>query len=152
MRLKHVLRRLIGAPTFTIVTVLTLAIGMGANTAIFSVIQGVLLKPLPYQQPHRLVAVEHVAPGIIAGPTGSAPFLYFTDREQAHAFQNVAIWDTSAATVTGVAEPERIDTLVVTDGLLPVLGVQPAIGRNFTHQEDTEDGPRAVMLTYGYWQ
>src|SRR5258708_4760917 len=152
MRFKHVLRRLIGSPLFTTVTVVTLAIGMGANTTIFSVIQGVLLQPLPYSQPDRLVAVDHVAPGITAGPVGSAPFLYFTYREQGRTFQDIAMWTGDAVTLTGSGEPERVDVLDFNDGMLSILGVQPALGRGFSRQEDTSDSPQTVMLTYGYWQ
>ncbi len=153
MGLKHVLRRLVSAPGFTLVTVLTLAIGIGGNTAIFSVINGVLLKPLPFDRPDRLVAVDHVAPKI-AGFTkvGSAPFLYFTYREQQHTMQDVAMWDTGVATITGLAEPERVDTMDVTDAFLPLLGVAPAAGRVFTRQDDSPGSPDTVMISYGYWQ
>src|SRR5258708_26248896 len=108
MRFKHVLRRLIGSPLFTTVTVVTLAIGMGANTTIFSVIQGVLLKPLPYSRPDRLVAVDHVAPGITAGPVGSAPFLYFTYPEQGRTFPDIAQWTAHPVSPTRAGAPARL--------------------------------------------
>lgn len=154
MRLKHILRRLLAAPMFTGVVILTLAIGIGANTAIFSVIEGVLLRPLPYPQPATLVALDHVAPGITftTGSIGSAPFLYFTYREQAHAFQDVGMWSPNSVTVTGTGEPERVDALDFTDGMLPVLGVQPALGRVFSREDGQFDSPQTVMLSYGYWQ
>jgi hypothetical protein len=78
MRLSPVLRRLTGLPVFTGVAVATLAIGIGANAAVFSVVQGVLLKPLPYPRAEELVAIDHSAPGVNLERTGSAPFLYFT--------------------------------------------------------------------------
>ncbi len=92
MRLHHILRRLAKMPGFTAVAVLTLAIGIGANTAIFSVIEGVLLKPLPYPRPDDLVAIDHAAPGVKIPHTGSAPFLYFTYREDSRTLQDTGLW------------------------------------------------------------
>jgi putative ABC transport system permease protein len=154
MGLKHVLRRLLGSPSFTIVTVITLAIGIGGNAAIFSVIEGILLKPLPYSHPTSLVAVEHKAPAVAGSDRdiGSAPFLYFTYREQNRTLQDVATWTGDAVTVTGLAEPERLDGLDVTDGFLPLLGVRPVVGRVFSKQDDSPGSPDTVMLSYGYWQ
>jgi predicted permease len=134
--------------------VLTLAIGIGGNAAIFSVIEGILLKPLPYSHPERLVAVEHMARAITGSDrdTGSAPFLYFTYREQGTTLQDVAMWTGSAVTITGLAEPERVEALILTDGLLPLLSVRPAVGRVFSHQDDSPGTPETIMLSYGYWQ
>ena len=87
MRLTYVLRRLLHSPGFTLVTALTLALGIGANSAIFSVIEGILLKPLPYPHAERLVAMNHTAPGINFAEAGSAPFLYFTYREEGRVFE-----------------------------------------------------------------
>ena len=87
-QLKHVLRRLMRSPMFTVVTLLTIAIGVGANSAIFSVIDGILLRPLPYQHPDELVDSTHTAPGVNLPETDLAPFLYFTYREQGRSFQS----------------------------------------------------------------
>src|SRR3954453_3763622 len=103
--MRHLLRRLLQSPMFTGITVLTLAIGIGANTAIFSVVEGVLLKPLPYPRSDELVAIDHNAPGVNIPRAGAAPFLYFTYREEGRTFQDVGAWTTSTATVTGLAEP-----------------------------------------------
>src|SRR5512140_956681 len=103
MRLSHVLRRLLQLPLFTAVAVLTLAIGIGANAAIFSVLEGVLLKPLPYPEPDQLVVLDHSAAGINLPHTGSAPFLYFTYREDGRVFQDVAMWTGDTVSVTGLA-------------------------------------------------
>src|ERR671922_651245 len=108
MRFKHVLRSLAKMPIFTGMAVLTLAIGIGANTAIFSVIEGVLLKPLPYPRPDELVVLDHRAPGVNLPRTGAAPFLYFTYREDGHAFQEVGLVNTGTVSVTGLAEPEEV--------------------------------------------
>ena len=104
-QLRHVVRRLRRAPLFTSVTVATLAIAIGANTAIFSVLDGVLLKPLPYSHPEELVGVWHTAPGINIAELNSSPSLYFTYREDGRTFQDVGLWVERSATVTGLAEP-----------------------------------------------
>ncbi len=139
-------------PLFTGVAVLTLAVGIGANTAIFSVIQGVLLKPLPYPRSGDLVALDHSAPGINLPRTGAAPFLYFTYRDEGRVFQDVGLWNTGTVTVTGLAEPEETATLFVTDGILPILGVQPMLGRMFSKPDDSPGTPETVVLTSGYWR
>ena len=152
MKLKHVLRRLFQAPLFTAITVLTLAIGIGANSTIFAVIEGVLLNPLPFVRSQELVDVDHSAPGVNFTHTGSAPFLYFTYREESHTLQDVGLWQRDTMTLTGSAEPEELVTLDVTDGVLPLLGVQPALGRLFSPQDDKPGNPETVVLTYGLWR
>jgi predicted permease len=152
MHLKHVVRRLVQFPAFTSIAVFTLALGIGANSAIFAVVYGVLLKPLPYPSPDALVAVDHSAPGVDIASAGSAPFLYFTYREQSKSFQDLGIWQADTASVTGLAEPEEIPVIVVTDGVLTVLGVTPALGRLFTRADDAPGSPETVILTYAYWQ
>ena len=129
MRLNQVLRSLARMPLFHQRRVLTLAIGIGANTAIFSVIEGVLLKPLPYPRSDELVALDHAAPGVNMPHAGAAPFLYFTYREDGRVFQDVGLWNTGTVSVTGLAQPEEVPTLFVTDGVLPMLGAQPMLGR-----------------------
>jgi hypothetical protein len=150
--MQHVFRRLLQLPLFTAVAVGTLGIGIGANTAIFSVIQGVLLKPLPYPHADELVDVDHNAPGVGISHAGSAPFLYATDREQARTLQDVGLWRPDTASVTGRAEPEEVVCVDVTDGVLPLLGGVPALGRTFTREDDSPAGAETVMLAYGYWQ
>ena len=152
MRLKHILRRLLQLPVFTTVAVLTLAIGIGANAAIFSVIQGVLLKPLPYPRADELVVLDHAAAGLGLKSTGAAPFLYFTYREDGRVFQDVALFTGDTVSVTGLAEPEEVRCIVVTDGLLPMLGATPALGRLFSKHDDAPGGAETVMLTAGYWR
>ena len=92
MRLRHIFRRLAKTPVFTVMTVATLAIGIGANSAIFSVIDGILLNPLPYSHPEELISVSHPIPGLDFLSAGIAPFLYFTYREQGRALQQVGMW------------------------------------------------------------
>jgi putative ABC transport system permease protein len=152
MRIQHVLRRLLHAPAFTFVAVATLAIGIAANAAIFTVVDGVLLQPLSYLHPDELVAVDHTAPGIGIKNVGAAPFLYFTYREDGRTFQEVGLWNADSTSVTGLAEPEQVHSLDVTASVLPILGIQPALGRWFSAQDDVPDAPRTVVLTYGYWR
>ena len=151
-QMRHLVRRLARAPLFTSVTVATLAIAIGANTAIFSVLDGVLLKPLPYPHPDQLVGLWHTAPGVNITDLNSAPFLYFTYREEGRTFQDVGLWTEGAASVTGLAEPERVTVLRVTDGVLPILGVAPLLGRSFSRQDDQAGSPPTVILSHGYWQ
>ena len=146
------LRRLLHAPLFTAVTLLTLAIGIGANTAIFSVVYGVLLKPLPFAEPDRLVAVWHRAPGLGIDKLNQSPSTYLITREEGRVFQDIGIWNNNAMSITGRGEPERVQGLQITDGLLPLLGVVPVKGRVFTRADDSPGTPKRVLLTYGYWQ
>ena len=146
------LRRLLHAPLFTAVTLLTLAVGIGANTAIFSVVYGVLLKPLPFADPDRLVGVWHTAPGMNIPLLNMGPSNYFTYRAEGRVFQDIGIFQTNSVTITGGAEPERVQALEVTHGLLPLLGVTPVAGRTFGPADDAPGAPRRVILTHGYWQ
>ncbi len=151
-RLKHVVRRLGRAPMFTAVTVVTIAIGVGANSAIFSVINGILIKPLPFPQPERLVSVRQAAPGVGAADLDASPSDYFIFREENRTFQQFGIWITSSASVTGLAAPESVRGLDLTSGTLAALGVQPILGRWFTIKDEDSGSPKTLILTYGYWQ
>src|SRR5947209_2524705 len=125
----HILRRLLHSPLFTAVTLLTLAIGIGANTAVFSVVEGVLLKPLPYSRPDELVSVGHTAMGLNLKDVPVSPACYFIYREQGRAFEDIGLWTGDRVSITGVSEPEQVPALDVTDGVLGILGVQPVLGR-----------------------
>jgi putative ABC transport system permease protein len=152
MRLHHIVRRLLQLPVFTAVAVITLAIGIGANSAIFSVIEGVLLKPLPYPNPDELVVLDHNAAGIGLNHAGAAPFLYFTYREDGRVFGDIAMWQPDTESVTGLAEPEEVQSIVVTERLLPMLGATPMVGRLFTKDDDSPGAEATAILTAGYWR
>jgi len=139
---------------FTAVTLITLAAGVGANTVVFSVLEGILLKPLPYADSEQLVNITHSAPGININATDlpAAPSNYFIYRDQSRSFQDVGMMTQDSASVTGVGEPEQVRTVRVTAGLVPVLGVSPILGRTFSRQDDAPNSPETVMLMYGYWQ
>jgi putative ABC transport system permease protein len=139
---------------FTSIALVTLALGIGANTAIFSVVNGVLIKPLPYPEAQQLAGVWHLAPGIsgIAGNVNCSPTMYFTYREESRTFQDFGLWSNDGVTVTGAGDPEQVQAVDVTYGTLNALGVQPAEGRWFSKADDTPGAPDTVILTYGYWQ
>ncbi len=151
-QLRQVLRRLRRAPMFTAVTLITIAVGVGANTAVFSVLEGVLLKPLPYPYSEGLVGVWLTAPGLNLKDVPLGPADYFVYREQNRTFQNFGIYTGHNANITGVAEPEKVDSLLVTEDVLPALGIPPVLGRWFNHLDDSPGSPETVMLSYGYWR
>ena len=151
-QLKQVFRRLRRAPMFTAVTVITLAAGIGGNTVVFSVLEGVLLKPLPYPRTEELVGVWHNAPGLQITDLNMSPSNYFVYRDQGKTLQDIGMYQRDSVSVTGVAEPEQVPAMVVTDGTLPLLGIPPMLGRTFTKEDDTPGTPETVVLTYGYWR
>jgi predicted permease len=151
-RLRRITRRLLRTPLFTSVAVVTLALGIGANAAIFTVVNGVLLKPLPFDEPERLVGAWHSAPGLGAPVVPQSPATYLTYRELGRVFEGIGLWDNRAVTVTGTADPERVDALLVTDGMLPVLRVQPQLGRRFDAEDDSPRTPLRIMLSDAYWK
>jgi predicted permease len=142
---------------FTAVAMLTIAIGIGANAAVFSVVNNVLLKPLNYPQSQDLVSLHQVAPGA-AGLADFesglllSPSMYFTYTEQNHTFQSMGVWAQDTANVTGLAEPEQVRAVDVSDGVLQTLAIPPALGRWLSPADQIPHGPQRVMLSYGYWQ
>lgn len=151
-QLKQVLRRLRRAPLFTFLTLLMLAAGVGANVAVFSVLEGVLLKPLPYPHPEQLVGVSLTAPGINLKDAQLSPADYFIYSEQNRSFENLGLWSPDSDTLTGIGEPEQVPALDITYGTLRTLGVKPALGRFFSPTDDVPSAPRTIILSYGYWQ
>lgn len=147
---RYGLRTLRRNPAFTIVAVAVLALGVGANSAIFSVVSAVLLRPLPYHNPERIVMIwQNEKSG---EPTLASPATFIDWREQSRSFTNLAAvrsWDGNLA---GVDAPERIQGALATADLFEVLGVQPFLGRTFSSDEDQEGRPRVVVLGYGLWQ
>jgi len=136
--LRHGLRTLRRTPTFTAVALLTLAVGIGANSAVFSVVNAVLLKPLPYPKSNDLVAVWQVAPGAeglasVSGDLRLSVSMYFTYADQNRSFEHIGIWFPFTASVTGIAEPEQVRTVVVSDGVLQALAVRPALDARSSH-------------------
>jgi predicted permease len=151
-QLRQTVRRLRRAPLFAAVILITVAIGVGANTTIFSVVEGVLLKPLPYKDADRLIGVWYKAPAINIPKINMAEYLYFIDREQSKTLEDIGVYDFLSFHITGGAQPEQVQGLEVTDGTLPILGVQPTLGRLFNKRDDSPNMPQTVILTYGFWQ
>jgi predicted permease len=150
--LRQTLRRLGRSPGFTLTTVLTLAIGIGATTAIFSVVNGILLKPLAFPEPDRLISVGHRSKNIAAFDLNASPALYLTYRDHNRTFESIALWWNSTDSVTGVGDPEEGTSLYVTHEFLPTLRVEPLLGRSFVAADDDVGAPPTVILSYAYWQ
>jgi predicted permease len=149
--LRFGLRMLRKSPAFTAITIATMAIGIGANGAIFTVIENVLLKPLPFPDSAQLVDLGHDVPGI--GLHGrSAPFLYFIYGEQSRSFQSMGLWRENSNNLTGLAEPEHVRSLALTSEVLPMVGVQPLLGRLFSADDAALGAPLTAMLAYGFWR
>jgi predicted permease len=156
--IRYALRQLRRNRSFTAVAALTLALGIGGTTAIFSVINGVLIQPLPYSHPARLVEVGLDLPGINQFNWPLSPAEYITFREQSRTFEDIGLYYTGfgaalySANVTGFGRPEHVPALGVTDGVLPILEVTPLLGRSFTRADDELGSADTMMITYGYWR
>jgi len=155
--LKLAMRRLRKSPGFTASVILTLAIGIGANTAVFSVVNSVLLKPLPYPASDQIVALWLDAPG--AGGLANfssglqlSPSMYLTFAEHSRTFQSIGLWLSSTANVTGIEQPEWVQSDQISDGVLETLEVPPMLGRWFLPSDQDPRGVKTAMLSYGYWQ
>lgn len=151
-QLRPIFRRMRQAPAFTLIALATIAIGIGASVAVFSVAEGVMLKPLPYPDPGQLVGVWLAAPGINMPEITISPSTYFVFRDQNRTFQSFGLYTGDSVNVTGRGEPQQVQALRVTDGTLDALGVQPMLGRWFNRADDSPHSPDTAVLTYGYWQ
>ena len=151
-QLRQVLRRLRRAPMFTAVTLVTLAAAIGANTVVFSVLEGVLLKPLPYPDAAGLIGIWLTAPGVSIKELELSPSHYFIFREENKTFQDIGLYGSTSDSVTGNGQPEQVRVLQVTDGTLPILGIRPMLGRLISREDDNESSPETAMLSYAYWR
>jgi hypothetical protein len=146
--LRQAVRTLLREPGFAAACVLTLALGIGANTAIFSIVNGVLLRPLPYSEPERLVALREVFPALVQTyPTVPVSARHFMEwRQRARSFENISV------SLTGAGEPEQLDWARVSANLFQTLGVRPALGRAFVAGEDEVGHNRVVILSDSLWR
>ncbi len=148
--LRYSARTLLRSPGFTVVAVITLALGIGANTAIFSVINGVLLRPLPYPDSHELVFIserdQQMKKLFIAWPN------YLDWRAQNQVFESIGVYNRDSFNLAGSGDPQRLLAGQVSAEFFATLRVNPALGRSFRHDEDQPGGPLAVILSYGLWQ
>ncbi len=151
--LRYAFRTFRKEPAFTFVAVLTLALGIGANTAIFSVVNGVLLKPLSYRDPGSLAVIYTDLPKIGLFKIWSSGLEILDYREQTHLFEQVAyVRGGGGLTMTGRGDAEQIEAMFLSWDVLPLLGMTPALGRLLAEEEDVPNGPRAVMLSYEFWE
>jgi len=149
--LRYAARAFAKQPGFAATAVLILALGLGATTAIFSLVYGVLLKPLPFDEPQALVTLREDSPRFAGLNQG--PGTYFTYRENQQSFEEIGAWDGTLVSITGDGEtPERVAALMVSSSTLSLLRLQPQLGRPFGAEDDLPGGPRRAMLTAGYWQ
>jgi hypothetical protein len=133
-------------------TVLTLALGIGASTAVFSVVYGVLLKPLPFPESQRLVSLLHRSPALDLDEMNQGPATWFTYLDNQRAFDAIGAWESNEVSITGRGDPEQVEVLTVSHTTLPPLRVQPLLGRFFRPEDDAPGSPPRAVLTYGYWQ
>jgi putative ABC transport system permease protein len=147
---RYALRQLVRTPAFTAVAILTIAVGIGATSAMFSVVNGVLLRPLPYPEPDGLVRVHEVVPQY--GRFSVAPGTFLDWRQQSTVFESLAAYSGNSVTFTGGDGPERIPSASVSAELWEVLKVRPALGRSFAKDEDAPGRDGVVVLSHGAWQ
>ncbi len=151
---RHAVRIIRTKPGFSAAVLLSLALGIGANTAIFSVLNAVLIRPLPYPKSEALVGVfnRFVIQGQVFEDADLSPGMYAAGKENAQAFESFGVWTSGAATVTGMGDPEQLVMATTTQGVLPTLGVPAYIGRWFSREDDSPGSPQTVILSYAYWQ
>jgi putative ABC transport system permease protein len=148
--LRYALRKLRKSPGFTSVAIITLALGIGATTAIFSVVYGVLLRPLPYSDPNRIMAIFEVTTKGTLNRLADPNFDDF--RDQAHSFQKMAKYSAYISPVSGAAQPSRSMVAHVTPDFLPVFRVRPIIGRDFSAADSKKGAAPVALISYGYWK
>jgi predicted permease len=151
---RHTVRLIRTRPGFVLTVVLSLALGIGANTTIFSVVHGVLIQPLPYPRADALVGIYNrfTISGQVYEDAALSPGMYSACRNDCQAFDYFGVWTAGAATVTGAGEPEQVETVTVTHGVLPAFGVPASLGRWFSLEDDSPGGARTAILSHGYWQ
>src|SRR5262245_676063 len=145
-------RTLLKKPGFTLIAVITLALGIGANTAIFSVVNAVLLRPLPYKNPEQMVMIWGKLPAYVSGNVGASAAEFADYWDQNPVFSSIAAYTSSSFNLTGAGEPERIVGTLASASLFPLLNIQPALGRAFLNEEDRPGHDRVVILSHGLWR
>jgi predicted permease len=148
----RILRRLLRAPSFTLLAIATLGLAIGADVAIFSLVNTILLRPLPYPEPDRLVALLHTAPGLGLDELPQSPGTYARYAQSSKSLESIAAWSGSELTLTGDAEPERLPAAAITASFFDVLRVQPALGRPLRTDEELPGAPPVAILSHRLWQ
>src|SRR6478736_2649115 len=147
--LRYALRQLRKSPGFAIVAVITLALGVGANTAVFSVVDAVMLRPLPYYQPERLVEAQSADQNSYEAFNVSYPD-FFDWRAQNHTLEHLVSYHDTGFTLTGLERPVHVDAEIVSWDFLPALGVQPELGRGFLPEEE-KTGSKVILISHNLW-
>ncbi|HET9696719.1 MAG TPA: ABC transporter permease [Terriglobales bacterium] len=150
--LRYALRLLLKNPGFSIVAVLTLALGIGATTAMFTVVNGVILSPFPFSQPDRLVVIKERVPKFSERPVSIPAPDVLTFAHESQTFSDVAGYQENTMDLTGIGDPRKLQVTRMGANALAVLGVTPLMGRNFTAEEDQENGPKVAILSYRFWR
>jgi len=150
--LRYSLRALTRTPRFTIIAAFTLALGIGSTTAIFSAVNGVLLKPLPYPESDRVVGVWHSAPDLGYDQFGISPGIFYVYRSENEVYEEMGLYQGFTATLTGDGDPARLEGTRVNFSLFDVLQVSPLFGRTYTQEEDMPGAPNVIVISYGLWQ
>jgi hypothetical protein len=148
--LRYSVRTLLKNPGFALIAIVTLALGIGANTAIFSVVNAVLLRPLNYTDPEQLVLVTDTQPPSNETPADYAEYLDW--REQAQVFQHLAAYFNTTFTLTGHGDPQQLWGARISANTLPALGINPILGRGFRQEEEVRGSERVALISYGFWQ
>jgi len=151
--LRLAVRTLVRRPLFTAVVVLVLALGIGATTAIFTLLHDVILSPLPFPDADQLVALGHSAPNVGRGNVGQCAAWHFTYEDENRVFEELGMYSPGgSATITGSGEPEAVPILSATSGVFRALGIKPVLGRIFTRKDEDPDAPAIVLLSHGFWR
>jgi putative ABC transport system permease protein len=150
--IRYAVRQLLKSPGFSFIAILGLALGIGANVALFSVVNSVFLRPLPYDEPDRLVRLSSTSEAQNLTRVGFSYPRYLEVQQHQQVFSDLAFAAFNAFTLTGRGDPEQLIGLHVSATLLPTLGVEPAVGRNFSADEDRPGGERVVLISHGLWQ
>ena len=148
--LRYAVRQFLKTPGLTILVIITIALGVGANTALFSVVNGVLLNPLPYPEPDQLVALRESKPNF---EWGTIPYPTFRDwQKDNHTFSSIAVWRGYAFSLTGAGEAEQVNAQLVSSDFFPILGVKPLLGRSFLAGEDEIGAAPIAVISEGLWR
>src|SRR5687768_3713200 len=148
-------RSLLRSPAFTLTASMTLVIGIGAAVAIFALVNGVLLRPLPYANPDRLVGAWHDLPGVSMRKANQTSATYFTYKRFARSIEDIGVFQEDAVNVSdtkGGAEPQRMSSAEISASVISVLGVSPMMGRGFSAAEDLPNGASVVIISEGMWR
>jgi hypothetical protein len=150
--LRYIIRKLLRSPGFTLISVLTLAVGIGANTAIFSIVHAVMLRPLPFPEADRLYGLWHSAPGLNLPQFEHSNATYLLYRQLSRSFVDIGLIDDFTVNLVSGGEPVRVPSAGATSSLFSVLGVPPELGRLFTEADDEFGGPQVAIISYDLWR